>query len=211
MRVKSVPKRKRPFSYGKDEYKKKVRRDVVRNFSSAADTKYKVFSATSFEFNAFGDVRNIGNIDVGPDVTERIGRSVEYTSVRLRGVIYPTTNKDPCCLDLVYDSSPNQFLAAPGDICATYYDFPDRDNADRFKIIKHWDFLPIADTIHHTIVLNEYVRLPKGCIGQWTHGTTSGAIENQVKGGLYLLYRGMGAVESGNIGAIKVVVNFKEN
>jgi len=142
----------------------------------------------------------------GDSVTNRIGKKIAMKAVQIKGVVsaQDETNNH-CTMLLVYDRNPNAqaALALPGDVVTASGSgvLTNRDNTERFKIIRRWEYSVTGSATGagnqtngygnggSCIVVDEYVPL-KGRETEWQATNTNGAVSSMVRGSLFLLCMG---------------------
>lgn len=151
-------------------------------------------------FNQTGSVRHLDIVTQGDAVTQRHGKSWKNTTFMIRG--YMANNAaaviNHCAIYLVWDRQPNKALAGITDILEagsgqTGSSFANRENKERFLIIKKWLRVLIGQgtggtptTGREAVAIDKWIKLPEECVAQTTAGDTTGAIGNRVSGALLL-------------------------
>ena len=167
-----------------------------------------------------GSVTLLATIAQGNTVNQREGKSAQLTSVRIRGNqrAGSTTTIADGAQYLVWDRQPNKALAAVADVLtsATSNAFPNRENAQRFVILKNFrcsfagnTATPAAGT--EIIDIDEYVKLPRECVTSYTTADTTGVIGDIISGAL--LWVSVGDIGAGTASATSTLsfrVNFRD-
>lgn len=227
--------RKRQQSYGRDDsktakkgrptgssswYKTKKVRDQ-RNSSVRADCKYWAATANqeqTYNLTTTGFVIPLAEIPQGNKVFEREGRAVQLTSIRMRGRIVPPTIDDQVSQNyyaLVYDSANRGATPLITDIYgSSAASFPNQDNKDRFKIIRHWQ-RPVSSADNAgprgiDMIIDEYIKLNDMAI-TWTTDATAGDIAGCAGGHLFLVGKGSNT-DAGTYPTLRLnmLLNFKD-
>lgn len=172
-------------------------RQPMRGFVGVrGDAKFVDVAAATYACNTTGSVTLLNTIPQGDTVSSRDGKSCRVTSVQIRGrwtVDTATTiaSQQTC---LVWDYDPKKTLAGLTDVLtsATAYAFPNRENCERFKIIRKWFSSQCGasgapTTGKEVMDIDEYVRLPPDCNSLYTLTDTTGVIGNLIQGALLLV------------------------
>jgi len=191
----------------------------ARGFLAGNDAKFVDLALGTYANNTTGSITLVATIPQGTTVNAREGKACQLTSVRIRGRVQAdaTTTTTAYANYLVWDSQPNKALAAITDVLgsADPSAFPNRENAQRFKIIKQWrgtlsgnTTAPAATDV--TVDVDDYIPL-KDCVTSFTAADTTGVIGNIVTGAL--LFVSVGSTVAGTADANTIVgfrVNFKD-
>lgn len=192
----------------------------ARGFMAGNDYKFVDLAAANYQNDTTGSITLIATIPQGTTVNTREGKSAQLTSVRVRGFIESkaaTTVAQAACY-LVWDRQPNKALAAIADVLvsASSNAFPNRENAQRFVIIKSWRYgfagnttAPAAQPT--TIPVDDYVKLPRECVTSFTSADTTGVIGDIISGAL--LFITVGTIAAGTAAAesqLAFRVNFRD-
>lgn len=200
-------------------YRSRPRPNSTRGYLKANDAKFVDLPQELFNNNTTGTIKLIATIPQGTTVNTREGKACQLTSVRLRGNMFTdtTTTATHVCNYLVWDKQPNKALAAIADIftSASSLAFPNRENAQRFRIIKQWRrafsgnvTAPVGASV--MMAVDEWIPL-KGCVTSYTAADTTGVIGNIITGAL--LFVAVGDQASGTADGnsnISFRVNFKD-
>ncbi len=196
------------------------RRPGDRGFVTANDYKFVDLLGQTITMDTTGSVTLLATIAQGNTVNQREGKSAQLTSVRIRGNqrAGSTTTIADGAQYLVWDRQPNKALAAVADVLtsATSNAFPNRENAQRFVILKNFrcsfagnTATPAAGT--EIIDIDEYVKLPRECVTSYTTADTTGVIGDIISGAL--LWVSVGDIGAGTASATSTLsfrVNFRD-
>lgn len=201
------------------EYKKKMMTAMVPKTTVAlrgfvgplGEAKYVDTASASYALDTTGSVTHISIIPQGATVNNRDGRTCVVTAVHLRGNVNGRATCISCLgsILVVWDNQPNKALAAITDIldAKTSESQNKRENVNRFKIVRRLNFAVVGNdttagqqTSSTQFFVDEYIKLPKGCISVYTTADTTGVIGNCIQGALLLV--SVGNTAAGNTAAI---------
>lgn len=172
------------------------RQQLVRRPGRGQDTGYVDLASGTFNCSTTGTISLINTVAQGASVNQRIGKKIMMKSVQFRGRLQSgntTTVADAAAL-LVYDKRPTGALPAITDILVTANSasFNNDVNADRFRIIRRWDWTLTGNdatagqqTSSSCHSFDEFVSL-KG-LPQVFNAAGTGAIGDISEGALYLV------------------------
>lgn len=194
-------------------------RAPMRGFiGSSGEAKFFDSAVTTYDFNTTGMIRHLDIVPTGTTVNSRDGRKFQNTSVQIRGFIAEPTASgvaERLSMYLVWDKQPNKALAAVTDVLdsANSASLAKRENSQRFKIIRKWNWWKAPNSAIFTCdqngLLEEYVKLPVDCIAECTTADTTGAIGNRITGALLLLTVGSAASGTTTANAdVRIRTNF---
>lgn len=150
-----------------------------------------------------GTCFHLDQIDRGTGLGNALGQKHMVTGVHIRGrwALPNAQVSDRPGYYLVWDSQPNEALAAPGDIldlttggidCSTA--FPNQDNNARFTLLAKREHnaanANVSDDSYNPSMywfVDEYFRFRKPLVATKTLGDASGQISNRVTGALIML------------------------
>lgn len=185
---------------------------IPRGFVGArGDAKYLDTAAATYVCNTTGTVTHLNPVPRGDSVNTRNGRAYRCTSINVRGTVASdtTTIFNMYAIYLVWDYQPNKALAAITDVLesASSFAFPKRENNARFKIVKKWVGTNIGNsttpaTGDESIVIDEYIKLPKDANTLLTSADSTGVIGDMLLGALLLVTVGQQAAGTADTNAI---------
>lgn len=110
--------------------------------SNYLENKSLTGGSASLALQETGQVFHLDQITQGAGVTQRLGQKAQITGVHIRGsaLMNNSNTNDTFVYYLVWDKSPNEALATPGDIINlggfdAAHAFPNLDTSDRFIIL----------------------------------------------------------------------------
>lgn len=159
-----------------------------------SEAKYVSVANAVYVLNTTGSITHISIIPQNATVNGKIGRKAELSYVQVRGQFSADTTAtiQTYAAYLVWDEQPAGALPAITDILDTAdaYSFPKRENVGRFRILRKWTGVLTGNvttpaTGQEVVRLDDYVRLPRGCIVVSKDGDATGVIANIANGALY--------------------------
>lgn len=185
---------------------------AVQRVALGGEAKYVDIASDTYNLDTTGEITHMSIVPQGATVNSRVGRKCELTTFQMRGRVIAGSTGTICdaAAYLVWDEQPNKALAAITDIldAATPNGLSKRENVQRFKIIRKWRWMlvgnqttPTAGTEAYTV--DEYVKLPKGCVVVPTTADTTGVISDVITGAL--LFVTVGSVAAGTTAGAAVL------
>lgn len=190
--------------------KKTKKKSILIGTGPIGEAKYVDTGEATYACDTTGTITHVSIVPQGATAVARDGRTCEITACHIRGLIQSnsTTTITSGTLLLVWDQQPNKALAAIDDILdgKKAHLQNKRENANRFRILMRRDYALIGNTTTAGQAtsasgyrVEEYIRLPKGCICVYTTADTTGAIANCIQGAL--LFVSIGQTAAGNSAA----------
>lgn len=179
-----------------------VARSVARASANSKDKKYVQINTITANIDTTGLIQDVSIVPLGMSVVTRIGKQISLKSFQIRGTIKAqTASATHGTMMLVYDREPNAAAALPvmTDILqlSTSNSLTNRDNAPRFKIVRHWDWSIVGTSgvasapDSSVYCVNEFVRFKAGKYPiKWTAADTNGLYTTKIKGALLLVFVG---------------------
>ena len=163
-----------------------------------------------------GDVTHVNNVDQGTGNADRLGYKIRCTGVHFKGEFSCQQDGPRAAIVgyyVVWDKSPNLTLATTSNVfninAGAGYDMANTfpiDN-DRFMILKSFRRKISNSTASHanTVLVDDYIKLPKSCVTSYVKGNASGGIANLQQGALLLMP--YVAVKEEAAGASQIILN----
>jgi len=161
---------------------------------STGDAKFWDIASATYPIDTTGVVTHLSEIPRGTNINSRNGKACRVTSVLIRGHVLGPTNgtRQQVAGYLVWDYQPNEAIALITDIfdTANARSFPNRENNERFRILKIFfdNFNTYGGGTAFSV--DEYVRLPEDCNILMTSAGSTGAIGETIQGALYFVTMG---------------------
>lgn len=178
--------------------------------TGSLETKVLRFSKRSIEPTYQGQVIHINQgIVQGTSSFTRLGHKIKNTGNRIKGHFFADQNGPRAAIvgySWVWDKSPNLALPNVSDIftidATTGYDMANTllvdDNSDRFKVLRSVrkqickvqnDTASGGTTGNspNVILIDDFLKLPAGCVTTYQKGNATGGISNVQTGALYLV------------------------
>lgn len=189
--------------------KKKIWPPVLGPTGGATETKWHDIAANSYALDTTGSITMLNGIQTGSDaISERVGRSVTWRSICLKGLIAPTddtVNDQYVEIYLVYDADPEGVIATMTEILnsASSYSWLNMSGRERFRVIRKWSFyIGKRDTTAQSTFcgspsgykIDAYVPV---CLPT-VYGTTGATIASILRGAIYLVTIGSQALNDGS-------------
>lgn len=188
-----------PYMVKKRKAMSKLKSEVKRVLPGPyGEAKYVDLAFAGYGADTTGSVTHCSIIPQGSTVGQREGRTCIVTACHLRGNV---SARSTCKIAtaswmLVWDNQPNKALAGITDILdsASCEAQNKRENVNRFKIVRRCNYAVSGNdttagqqTDHSIFFVDEYIKLPKGCITVYTTADTTGVIANCIQGALLLV------------------------
>lgn len=194
---------------------------IPRGFvGTLGDKKFIDVAGATYACNTTGSITYLNTIPQGTSINTRIGKGCRITSISTRGTIQADTATayTGYAVYLVWDYQPNRVLASITDVLtsASSIAFPNRENADRFKILKKWYGVISGNSTTPATGLeieavDHYLPAPKDANCMWTTADTTGVVGACIQGALLLVTVGNQAAGTGDCNAVLGFrINFTE-
>lgn len=195
-----------------DRPRKKAYQAKVKQYRKAYTPEPKFYdeptresggSAITLNVSSVPGVLHMNPIPMGPGARQRVGGKIKMTAMQLRGLVYAKSTAQGYNnygrISIVYDSKPDGGLATYNEIFNTNHAqaLTNRDNTDRFKILKTIPIMLSANTatlqvdLPQAMQIDEYIPL-RDLKASWlvNSDTSTGAMASQKEGAIYIAYVG---------------------
>lgn len=195
------------------------------NKSNAPEHKFIDTTAATYLATTTGSVTLINGIATGTDYNNRLGRKVEFTSVHVKGYVYPedtTVVESFARLMVVWDSDVDGVAPTITDILAqsSSISFNNLNNRNRFRVLINEEFAigAVQSTISATVgsttgsptvyPIDRFVKLPS--LVQIAQGTTNTVASIQ-EGALWMVVIGNNGASNGSIFQVATRCRFTDS